>query len=304
MRFDPTTAPGAGSGKKAAQPSLVGAAATAAPKAQRPGSEARKASVSAKASVTIEPTLCDVTPKTAKERMRAYRQRLAEAKKAAAKAVAPKASLSERAKAKVPPPPVEAAAAPLDDLPTVAEHPEVARIFAAMPPRVGKRILYDPIYCDMIIPVAKLGISLTGFAGRLGVSYKTIKEWAKTHEDFGAAVECAKAAMCYGLEIDAVTIRRKGGSPGQATMAMFQMKNLAGHEYADRKAVEHTGPDGTPIDNGPTTFVFNFIPRNKRINLQGEIVDRIPLLIPGMNTPILELEADAEPLKGEERSGG
>ncbi len=111
---------------------------------------------------------------------------------------------------------------------------------------------------------------LASFAASVGESFACAGQLSK------ASSESAKAARCYGLEVDAVTIRRKGGSAGQATMAMFQMKNLAGGEYADRQAIEHSGPDGGAIKTEATVFNFTFVPRTKRVTIEGEIVDRVP----------------------------
>jgi len=53
-----------------------------------------------------------------------------------------------------------------------------------------------------VVAIAKLGTSLTGFAGKIGVSYDTIKAWVKVRPDFAIAVAVAKAARCYGLEVE------------------------------------------------------------------------------------------------------
>ena len=154
----------------------------------------------------------------------------------------------------------------------------------------GRPTLYEPGFCEEVVASAKLGISLTGFAGKIGVRYCTIKAWVRERPDFAAAVAVAKAARCYGLEADAITIRRKGGSPGQASMAQFKMKNLDGAEYADRQAVEHSGRDDGPIKREPAVFNFTFIPRTHRVTPEGQIVPRGP-------SPLLAFEANAEPIE-------
>ena len=111
----------------------------------------------------------------------------------------------------------------------------------------GRPSKYDPAYCADIVETCAQGYSITGFAGKIGVDRDTITEWAKVHPDFSLAVKRAKAAATYGIESDANGIRKRGGGPGAATMAIFQLKNFAGDEYVDKAEVKNTGDPANPV---------------------------------------------------------
>ena len=111
----------------------------------------------------------------------------------------------------------------------------------------GQPTKYDPAYCDEIIEVCSQGHSITGFAGKIGVDRDTISEWAKVHPEFSVALKRAKAAATYGIETDANGIRKRGGGPGAATMAIFQLKNFASDEYIDKAEVKNTGDPSNPV---------------------------------------------------------
>jgi hypothetical protein len=142
--------------------------------------------------------------------------------------------------------------------------------------QTGRPTKFQAKYSRELIEAAQLGISLLGFAGKVGVTRSTITNWAESNPEFFVALMRSKAARCYGLEVDAVTIRRKGGSPGQATMAMFQMKNLAGEEYADRKSVGHARTDGGALEPEPAIFIFNFYPRSNQGAPGGDVAESAP----------------------------
>ena len=118
---------------------------------------------------------------------------------------------------------------------------------AALKRPVGRPTKYDPAFCEEIVEVCAEGHSITGFAGKIGVDRDTITEWAKVYQEFSVALKRAKAAATYGIEKDANGIRKRGGGPGAATMAIFQLKNFAEHEYTEKSETKLTGDPDHPV---------------------------------------------------------
>lgn len=104
----------------------------------------------------------------------------------------------------------------------------------------GRPTLYDPRYCEEMVECCALGHSITGFAGKIGVDRDTITHWGQQHPEFFLAIKKAKAAATRELELDANRIRKSGGGPGAPAMTIFQMKNFAPDEYADRFETKNT----------------------------------------------------------------
>ena len=100
---------------------------------------------------------------------------------------------------------------------------------------VGRPSKYNPAYCEQVIDVCREGYSLTGFAGKIGVSRECLTKWGQEYPEFLLALKRAKAAAAYGIETDANRVRKVGGGPGAASMCTFQLKNFASDDYADRQ---------------------------------------------------------------------
>src|SRR3954465_7610506 len=106
---------------------------------------------------------------------------------------------------------------------------------------VGRPTKYDRHYCDDIVAFCRHGYSITAFAGHIGVARSTIGEWASVHEEFSAAVKAAKAAAALWWEERGRTVAERGGSHGAATMVIFNLKNMAPDDYADKRQHEVSG---------------------------------------------------------------
>ena len=109
----------------------------------------------------------------------------------------------------------------------------------------GRPSKYDPEYCEAVIDHMSAGASLTSFAAEVGVARSTITEWTDTHPEFSAAVKRAKAKCAAWWELQGRTLAVNGG--GNATLVIFGLKNMADEDWRDKQAVEHTGPDGSPV---------------------------------------------------------
>jgi DNA-binding XRE family transcriptional regulator len=58
--------------------------------------------------------------------------------------------------------------------------------------KMGAPTAYRVAYCAAVIASGKRGDSLVQFAASIGVSKRSINEWAEVHPDFSRAVEIAK----------------------------------------------------------------------------------------------------------------
>jgi hypothetical protein len=106
---------------------------------------------------------------------------------------------------------------------------------------VGRPTKYDPRYCDDIVAYCRQGYSITAFAGHIGVARSTIQEWAGVHEEFSVAVKRAKAASSLWWEERGRRVAERGGGNGAATMIIFNLKNMAPEDYADKRQHEVNG---------------------------------------------------------------
>jgi len=97
----------------------------------------------------------------------------------------------------------------------------------------GRPSKYNPAYCNEVIAAGAEGLSLTAFAGMIGVARSTINEWMGEHPEFSEAVKvhAAKRTLCLeqGLLSSDVGPR--------VTARIFALKNAAPDEWKDK--VDH-----------------------------------------------------------------
>ena len=106
----------------------------------------------------------------------------------------------------------------------------------------GRPSSYDPGYCDAVVEFGREGLSLTGFAVKLGVSKQTVYNWMDEHPEFMDAIEKARAAAQEWWEAALRTQTMTG--KGNATAAIFAMKNQFPDDYRDRREVDIDGKVG------------------------------------------------------------
>jgi hypothetical protein len=94
----------------------------------------------------------------------------------------------------------------------------------------GRPSKYSPHYCDEVIECMGRGLSLTAFAGTIGVAKDTVYEWCVHHPEFSDAVKIAKAKRLLFLENGLL-----GGETGpRVTLHIFALKNADPDEWRDR----------------------------------------------------------------------
>jgi hypothetical protein len=79
-------------------------------------------------------------------------------------------------------------------------------------------------------------LSLTAFAGGIGVARSTINEWINNHPEFSEAVKQHQAARTRYLEESMLSAEQ---GP-RVTARIFALKNAAPDEWKDKTEVQHT----------------------------------------------------------------
>lgn len=117
----------------------------------------------------------------------------------------------------------------------------------------GRPTKYDPAFCDEVLPFMEQGYSTTALAGHLGVSRQTLYNWMDEHPAFFDAVKEGMAASAIWWENCLRQNAIKG--EGNATSAIFGLKNRASEDWRDRKDVDHTSSDGSMTPK-PTEIIL------------------------------------------------
>lgn len=109
----------------------------------------------------------------------------------------------------------------------------------------GRPSKYRDAYCVEVIETLAEGLSVTAFAGRIGVNRATVFNWANEHPEFFDALKVGQAKAAEFWEKLLVENARTG--KGNATACIFGLKNRASEDWADKVLNEHSGPNGGPI---------------------------------------------------------
>lgn len=112
--------------------------------------------------------------------------------------------------------------------------------------KTGRPSKYDQSYCDKVIACLGKGHSVTAFAGEIGVARSTVFKWAEEHPEFSDALKVGQAKAVAFWESALMSIARDGG--GNATAAIFGLKNRAADDWREKVVNEVSGPDGGPIE--------------------------------------------------------
>ncbi|HEY7804271.1 MAG TPA: hypothetical protein VIC30_07555, partial [Orrella sp.] len=100
---------------------------------------------------------------------------------------------------------------------------------------------YKPEFCKQAIDFMRDGYSVTAFAGKIGVSRDSVFKWAKENEEFSDALKTAQALAALWWE-DALRQVALTGE-GNASAAIFGVKNRSREEWRDKLEHDHTSSD-------------------------------------------------------------
>lgn len=107
----------------------------------------------------------------------------------------------------------------------------------------GRPTKYDPKYCDEIITFLEEGYSVTAWAGSIRVARSTVYKWAEEHPEFSDALNIAQAVSALWWEDRLRENAEKG--EGNATAAIFGLKNRAADDWRDKRELDNTSSDGS-----------------------------------------------------------
>lgn len=104
----------------------------------------------------------------------------------------------------------------------------------------GRPTSYDPSYCDLVIEDARVGFSLSAFAGGIMVSRQTITDWRKAHPEFDAA--CATAKVVRARFLEGGMMERDIPAPAM-NARKFALVNCAEEDWRSESTIKHVGGD-------------------------------------------------------------
>lgn len=105
--------------------------------------------------------------------------------------------------------------------------------------KVGRPSKYDPSFCDVAREFMVEGYSVTALAGHLGVARSTVFKWAEENEEFSDALKSGQAAAALWWEKTLRQVAQTG--EGNASAAIFGVKNRSSEEWKDKQEVQHVG---------------------------------------------------------------
>lgn len=108
----------------------------------------------------------------------------------------------------------------------------------------GRPTSYLPEYCDMLIEHMSKGFSFESFSGLIDVSNKTLYNWLDNQPKFLHAKEVAfeKSRLFWedvGIQLST------GICAGNASVAIFNMKNRFPRQWRDKHELDVSNTDGT-----------------------------------------------------------
>jgi transposase len=123
---------------------------------------------------------------------------------------------------------------------------------------VGRPSQYDPLYCERVIELGKLGKSVEQIAAQIGVGTKTMYNWRDEHPEFLHAMDIAKE-----LELDwweniaqSMMVEDKDSAKLNSSIWSRSMAARFPKKYRESTKTEITGADGAPLVTGiNVTFV-------------------------------------------------
>jgi len=115
----------------------------------------------------------------------------------------------------------------------------------------GRPSKYDKKYCKLAVDFLKDGYSVTALAGKIGVARSTVFKWAEENKEFSDALKTGQALAALWWEETLRDVARSGN--GNASAAIFGVKNRSSMEWRDKTEHDHTSSDGSA---GPTTIHF------------------------------------------------
>lgn len=103
----------------------------------------------------------------------------------------------------------------------------------------GRPTKYDPAFCEVARTFMVDGYSVTALAGHLGVARSSLFKWAGEHEEFSDALKSGQASAALFWEKTLKQVATTG--EGNASAAIFGVKNRSSEDWKDKHETEHSG---------------------------------------------------------------
>lgn len=116
----------------------------------------------------------------------------------------------------------------------------------------GRPTDFKESYGDEILSLMAEGLSLAAAAAELGIHRQRVYEWVERHPKFADTVKLAMSKRQLFLER-----RLLSASEGpKVTSTIFALKNAGAADWRDKQELEHSGPNGGPMQ---TDFKVEFV---------------------------------------------
>lgn len=105
--------------------------------------------------------------------------------------------------------------------------------------KIGRRVPYDPVYCQSVLKLMSEGYSITEVIAELGVSKSTLYRWANEHKEFKEALQLGiEYAQAWWEKLGREFVVSEVRSPRKINLGLyvFVMKNRFG--YRDVTKIE------------------------------------------------------------------
>lgn len=111
---------------------------------------------------------------------------------------------------------------------------------------VGRPSKYQPEFCEQVIEFGAQGMARVEWAGQFGVTRQTLANWEAAHPEF-------LDSTTHARELSAAWWAAQGregiwSKSFNAVAYRLQVLNRFPDDWRDRQSVEHSGPDGKPIE--------------------------------------------------------
>ena len=107
----------------------------------------------------------------------------------------------------------------------------------------GRPTKYDPAFCEVAREFMVDGYSVTALAGHIGVARSTVFKWADEHPEFSDALKTGQASAALWWENTLRQVAITG--QGNASAAIFGVKNRSSEEWKDKQEHDLTSSDGS-----------------------------------------------------------
>src|SRR5262249_29980313 len=120
---------------------------------------------------------------------------------------------------------------------------------------VGRPSSYRRELCDRIIEAMASGLSAEAAAARIGISARSLFYWQQQHPEFLQAIQEGRHRCQLWWEERAIAMAKGGAGNAQIVMLGRNRSRAATGWNNDSTKLEHSGPEGGPVQIEPTTVI-------------------------------------------------